>query len=117
MFLAIVLCVALGYASTAQAASVSIPIDLGVCRIDPAKQNGQTRVPAHAPLFYLEGHKLSFHSFDDDFEIELWQNGRLLHSQTVEAGMDCVKLPAVLKGTFSLIIKFESIAYIGNIEL
>ena len=93
------------------------PIDLNVYYDDPYGQKGQTRAPARIPLFYIEKNTLSFNPYDDDFVVELRDGDTLVYSQTVFAGTNQVELPTSLEGEYSLLIKFENKAYVGNVEL
>lgn len=79
--------------------------------------HGRDRAPARIPLFYIEENTLSFNPYDDNFVIELWDGETLVYSQTVFAGTNLVELPTSLEGAYSLIIKFENRAYVGNVEL
>ena len=83
----------------------------------PDWSHGQTRVPICIPLFYIEENILSFNPYDDDFVIELWDGDVLVYNQTVFEGTHQVELPNSLEGEYSLVIKFENRAYIGNVEL
>lgn len=79
--------------------------------------HGRDRAPARIPLFYIEENTLSFYPYDDDFVIELWDGEVLVYNQTVFAGTNQVELPTSLEGEYSLLIKFENRAYVGNVEL
>lgn len=79
--------------------------------------HGHNRTPACIPLFYIEENTLSFNPYDDDFVIELWDGEVLVYNQTVFAGTNQVELPTSLEGEYSLLIKFENRAYVGNVEL
>ena len=80
-------------------------------------EHGHNKVPVHIPLFYIEENTLSFNPYDDNFVIELWDGETLVYSQTVFAGTNQVELPTSLEGEYSLLIKFENKAYVGNVEL
>lgn len=105
-------------------------LNYGLCNANPAVVNlapiadtetnwshGRDKAPARIPLFYIEENTLSFNPYDDDFVIELWDGETLVYTQTVFAGIHQVELPISQEGAYTLLIKFENRAYVGNVEL
>ena len=102
---------------TKAAEPLSTPVELSVSPItDPILHPGQHRMPPYVPTVTLQEYTLTFSCAYVDWELQLWQDGVEVYSETLSSSPQVV-LPSCLTGDYELRIVGSSYYYHGYISL
>jgi len=114
IFLSLLLICPMAKASTPPATPVYVSVS--PINHDLILVPGQHKCPPCVPTIILQGHTLSFSYAYVDWELQLWQNGMEVYSETLTSSSQVV-LPSYLVGDYELRIVGSTYYLHGNISL
>lgn len=94
------------------------PVPLSVSPIDtkPTQIPGHPKAPPYVPTLTLQDYTLTFPYAYVDWELQLWQDGVEVYSETLSSSPQVV-LPSYLTGDYELRIVGSTYYFYGNISL